>query len=57
MKKILIIFLILICLNGCKYKNEKKDDIVDIVTSFYPIYVMTANISEGAQNIELLNIS
>ena len=57
MKKILIIFLILICLHGCKYKNEKRDDIVDIVTSFYPMYIATLNITDGAQNVSVTNLT
>lgn len=38
-------------------KNEQDDGKFKIVTSFYPIYVMTANITEGAQNIELVNMA
>lgn len=41
-------------------KGEQKDQEsskLQIVTSFYPIYIMTANITQGAQNIELTNLT
>ena len=34
--------------NGEKFK---------IVTTFYPIFIMTSNITQGAQNIELVNMA
>lgn len=39
-------------------KTEKQDDgKFKIVTSFYPIYIMTANITQGAENINLVNMT
>lgn len=39
-------------------RNTKvKDGKFRIVTSFYPIYIMTANITQGANNIELINMA
>ena len=42
--------------------NEQKKQKTDngkfkIVTSFYPLYIMTANITQGANNIELINMA
>lgn len=40
-----------------KNKVIEKDDNFKIVTSFYPIYVMTANITDGAKNVTLDNMT
>lgn len=54
----LIIILVSILIITNKNKKEKEDDgKFKIVTSFYPIYVMTSNIVEGANNIELTNMA
>lgn len=42
--------------------NQNKEKTVDngkfkIVTSFYPMYILTANITQGAKNIELVNMT
>ena len=37
--------------------NNVDDGKFKIVTSFYPIYIMAANITEGANNIELANMA
>lgn len=62
--KYIIIILVIILIIGiaiiAKSQNEKtlnNDGKFKIVTSFYPIYIMTANITEGAQNIELVNMT
>ena len=55
---ILILVVIVIALVIANNTQAKEDDgKFKIVTSFYPIYVMTANITEGAQNIELVNMA
>lgn len=62
-KYIIAIVIIAIIIGGIimiyHQKNNKEiaDDKFKIVTSFYPIYVMAANITEGAQNIELMNMT
>lgn len=48
-----IVFLLIPKENIEQTGNEK----VKIVTSFYPIYVMTKNITDGAQGIELTNLT
>lgn len=53
---ILLIGILVVVVN--QSKKEKEDDgKFKIVTSFYPIYIMTANITQGAENIELVNMS
>lgn len=64
-KKILIIVLICICIISIVgfiiwkniTKKEEENNNLKIVTSFYPIYIMTENITEGAKNIELVNMA
>lgn len=53
---IFIIMVILVTLTGCT--NSKKDNTnYKIVTSFYPIYIMTLNIVDGASNVEVSNMA
>ena len=65
-KKILatiLVVLILLLLVGFIYwrnvnKVSKEDDKnIEIVTSFYPMYIITQNITEGANNIKLVNMA
>lgn len=66
MKKKLGILLLIICIlvliigiiyaNNTK-KQSKPNNNFKIVTTFYPIYIMAENITEGAQNIELVNMT
>ena len=57
MKKIytiLILCLVLIINCGCAKKQEKKDNnSLNIVTSFYPMYIATSNIIDGLDNVSL----
>lgn len=54
MKKALAftISLILIFMSGCQNTN-KDDDTFKIVTSFYPIYIMVMNITDGVEGVEI----
>ena len=52
---VVIIAVILIVANNTK--KEEDNGKFKIVTSFYTMYVMTANITDGAQNIELVNMA
>ena len=58
MKKILSLALIILtfALVGCG--SEKKDDgNLKIVTSFYPIYLETLNITRGVNGVEVVNMT
>ena len=62
-KKILIITLIIVVAIGIAIwattrKHEKVENSnLKIVTSFYPIYVMTANITQNVSDVELVNMT
>ena len=53
---ILISVLTIIAISGCT-KIEENDGKIKIVTSFYPIYIMSQNIIDGAKNVELSNMT
>ena len=53
---ILTLFSIVITFSGCT-KNTENNKNLKVVTSFYPIYIMTKNITEGAENLELSNMT
>lgn len=59
---IIIVAIVLILIAGIVIGNlNRKDDIegdsLKIVTSFYPIYIMTLNVTNGAENIEVSNMA
>jgi len=59
---IIVIIVIILCIiiaitNMNRKKEEKGNDKFKIVTSFYPIYIMASNITQGANNIELVNMA
>lgn len=55
---VLAIIAVLVILNINKNNRTNKDDeAVKIVTSFYPMYIIAENITDGAENIELLNMA
>lgn len=54
---LIVIIIAIIIIMSNNRKNKEDDGKFKIVTSFYPIYVMTTNITEGAQNIELMNMA
>ena len=58
----LIIIVVLILIAVIIYKNitnpqEEENNKFKIVTTFYPIYVIAQNITQGAQDIELVNMT
>ena len=65
-KKIAIITIVCICIMALDsfiiWKNltkniQETDEHMKIVSSFYPIYIMAENITEGAENVELVNMA
>lgn len=54
---VIVIIGIVAIANYQKSKYSEDNENFKIVTSFYPIYIMTVNITEGAQNIELVNMT
>ena len=56
MKKFLLILLMILTVSGCG--SDKKDDgNLKIVTSFYPIYLETLNITRGIEGVEVVNMT
>ena len=54
---ILIIFIAIILYKNITNVEQEEDNNFKIVTTFYPIYIMTENITAGAQNVELTNMT
>ena len=54
---IILILLLVIIVSNLNKKEKIQDNKFRILTSFYPIYIMTLNITDGAQNIELSNMA
>ena len=58
MKNYIIGFLLLLLLTGCGAEQEYTDDHrLTVVTSFYPIYLLAQEVTEGAEGIRLLNMA
>lgn len=58
MRKLLKVFAILLCVSlfsGCTQNVETDKD--KIVTSFYPVYLFTANLTQGIDEIEVVNMT
>lgn len=55
---VIAIIVTLVVLNINRNKQDSKEDgTLKIVTSFYPMYIIAENITEGAENIELVNMA
>ena len=60
---IIITIIILFCIIGfivwknLNKTNNQDDGTTKIVTSFYPMYILAENITEGASNVELENMA
>lgn len=55
---IIVIAIISLIIYSNFNKREKQDkDKIKILTSFYPIYIMTLNITKGANNVEVSNMA
>ena len=67
MKKILYLFTAILLLSatlltGCGQNStadngQKADGKFRIVTSFYPVYIATANITKGVDGVEVINMT
>lgn len=54
---IILVIILLIVIGNLNRNETEKDDKVRIVTSFYPMYIMTLNITEGIENVEVENMA
>lgn len=58
MKKIIPFLCIVFLLFGCSTKKETKQaDSIQVVTSFYPIYIFAINVAENSPAIKITNMS
>lgn len=54
---ILVLLFGFIILKNITRKERQKEKDLKIVTSFYPVYIMTKNITEGASNVKVVNMT
>lgn len=54
---IVLISVIIVNQNKKLVKNKVDDGKIHILTSFYPLYIMTKNLTNGVDNIEVENMS
>lgn len=54
---ILVVLIVFIVYRNINKKERVDDDKLHIVTSFYPIYIMTLNITDGIENVEVSNMA
>ena len=54
---VVLILIAVIVIGNLNRKDDIEGDSLKIVTSFYPIYIMTLNITNGAENIEVSNMA
>ncbi|MEQ8191019.1 MAG: metal ABC transporter substrate-binding protein, partial [Candidatus Eremiobacterota bacterium] len=55
MKRLTFICVFLLIFCGCKKQQEKKEFV--IMTSFYPVYISTINITKDIPGIKVLNLT
>ena len=65
-KKILtILILVILSVTGCSSntndksgsREDKKEDSIKVVTSFYPMYLLASNVVKDIDNVELINMT
>ena len=54
---ILLVLIVLIVIGNLNKSSHKDAIRLKIVTSFYPIYIITLNITNGAENLEVSNMA
>ena len=54
---ILVLVVSIVIYRNITKENTKEDNNFKIVTTFYPIYIMAENITQGAKNIDLINMT
>ena len=54
---IVLVLIFAIVIGNLNKKIENKNNNLKIVTSFYPIYIMTLNITNGAEGVEVSNMA
>ena len=58
MKKIILLFAIILAFTGCINNNvDVKTDELKIVTSFYPVYLFTQNVTKDVPDVSVKNLT
>lgn len=52
----ILLLLVLLC-TGCGQNDVQEAETFDIVTSFYPVYIFTQNITKGVPDVTVYNIT
>jgi len=52
----ILLLLVLLC-TGCGQNDVQEEETFDIVTSFYPVYIFTQNITKGVPDVTVYNIT
>jgi len=52
----ILLLLVLLC-TGCGQNDVQEGETFDIVTSFYPVYIFTQNITKGVPDVTVYNIT
>ncbi len=53
----IVLTLILIFCSGCSKKAKGEEEKVKVVTSFYPMYIFTINLTNGIDGVEVQNLT
>ena len=54
---VIIVIIGIIVIGNLNKENVKENDNLKIVTSFYPMYIMTMNITNGVEDIQVSNMA
>lgn len=59
---LIVVALVTLIITGCSNKTNdiettSKNNKIKIVTSFYPMYIFTSNITKGIDNVEVINLT
>lgn len=54
---VIIVIIGIIVIGNLNKENVKENDNLNIVTSFYPMYIMTMNITNGVEDVQVSNMA
>lgn len=54
---VIIVIIGIIVIGNLNKENVKENDNIKIVTSFYPMYIMTMNITNGVEDVQVSNMA
>lgn len=58
MKRLIVLLALILTFAGCVNKNtDVTEDELKIVTSFYPVYLFTQNVTDGVEDVSVKNLT